>query len=87
MKRYIRNTELPLPKSDSINMKPIKDALGPDSPHITPTALGRYRLTSTLRNKYGSNYKNNPDAAKLLNHFDDQMEHAKNLYKISRGDK
>lgn len=73
--------------SPKMNMGPIKEALGDDTPEILnhdgqPTPLGRFRLVSALRNKYGENYRNNPTATSALRHFDSEHDYFKSVRKI-----
>lgn len=67
-----------------MNMKPIFDALGDNTPKITnemghPTPLGRYRLVQALQNKFGGNYRIHPVASKALEHFDTEHQYFSKL--------
>lgn len=68
-----------------INLAPIKEVLGEDIPDITPTPLGRYRLITALRQRFGENYRNIPSGRKLLEHFDSEHEYFRKLRKIRGG--
>jgi hypothetical protein len=70
------------PAEPQMNMGPIKDVLGDDMPEITPTPLGRFRLVSALRNKFGDNYNNVPKAKIALTHFDNEHDYFRKLRKI-----
>lgn len=62
-----------------MDMGPIPGILGEDMPHITPTPLGRLRLTAALRNKFGASYKNIPHVADAIQHFDNQHAYFKKI--------
>jgi hypothetical protein len=72
-------------KFPEMNLVPIKEVLGEDTPEITPTPLGRFRLVSALRNKFGDNYRNIPSARKALDHFDDEHDYFQKLRRIQGG--
>lgn len=54
---------------------PIRRLLGEDMPDITPTPLGRFRLISALKSKFGPSYRNYPQASEVLSHFDSEMSY------------
>lgn len=58
-----------------MDMDPIKRILGEDMPEITPTPLGRYRLITALKNKFGPSYRNYPQASEVLEHFDGELNY------------
>jgi hypothetical protein len=71
----------------SMNLEPIKSVLGDQTPQITnsdghPTPLGRFRLVSALRNKYGDEYRNIPAAKGAIDHFDTEHDYFRDLRKI-----
>jgi hypothetical protein len=68
-----------------MNLVPIKEVLGEDTPEISPTPLGRFRLVSALKNKFGDNYRNAPAARKALDHFDSEHDYFKKLRRIQGG--
>lgn len=58
-----------------MNLKPIKDVLGEDTPDIGPHQLGRYRLIHALTMKFGANFRNLPKAKAALDHFDNEAKY------------
>lgn len=68
-----------------MDLAPIQEILGENTPEISPTPLGRFRLVSALRNKFGDNYRNVPTAKTALDHFDKEHQYFKLLRKIRGG--
>ncbi len=81
----LTRTQLDKLRIPKMEMGPIKAALGPDAPKIDPTTVGRYRLVSSLKNKYGSTYKNHPEAQRALQHFDTEKAYFHSLVKTRMG--
>lgn len=79
------NPETILKYQPKMNLGPIKDVLGDDIPDITPTPLGRHRLVSALKNKFGENYRNVAKSRVALDHFDREHDYFQNLRRIQGG--
>lgn len=56
-----------------------KSLLGESMPHLPPTEVGKYRLHSALKNRFGANYRNMPQAQAALNEFEGQRHYYKTL--------
>lgn len=68
-----------------MEMGPIHKALGETGLQLDPTPLGRYRLLSALRNKYGPSFRNNTQAQSALRHFDGEFQHYSKIRQIKGG--
>lgn len=80
-----KNAKVPLPFPKGVDLSKLQGMLGPDSPTIEPSTVGKYRLHSSLRNQYGANYKNHPTAKVAIREFEQATEHMKKLHRISKG--
>lgn len=63
----------------TMNTDPIKNVLGDKMPALTPDALGKYRLLSALKNKFGPTFRNHPDAQASIKHFEKEYNYFKTL--------
>lgn len=69
-----------------MDLSPIHAALGDKTPPgITPDAVGRLRLVTALRNRFGVSYRNHPEAYRALSHFDSELSYFQTLRKIRGG--
>ncbi len=69
-------------KQPSINLGPIKAALGEEIPEITPTPLGRFRLVQALRHRFGDSWRTIGKAKQALQHFDSEHDYFRKLRKL-----
>lgn len=65
-----------------MDMHPIKQVLGEQTPAVTPDALGRHRLMNALKQKFGPGYRNHPEATKARSHFESEFNHFRQLRKL-----
>jgi hypothetical protein len=67
-----------MPKNplSAIDLKPIQEALGPETqlPDLPAGPIGRFRLVETLRGRYGDNFRIIPGARNALKHFDKETD-------------
>jgi hypothetical protein len=68
-----------------MDMGPIKAVLGDATPHITPDALGRHRLNNALKNKFGATFRNHPQAAGAIRHFEQEHGFFKQMRSLQKG--
>ncbi len=68
-----------------MDLGPIHAVLGDDTPALTPTPLGRLRLTTALKAKFGPNFRNNPAASGALDHFDSELKYFTALRRVKGG--
>ena len=61
----------PMPKMDQSRYE---EFFGEAMPTIEPTVVGRHRLVSALRNKFGANYRSLAVAKDLIRKFDEDRE-------------
>lgn len=62
-----------------------KKALGDQIPAITPDPLGKYRLLSALKRRFGPTYRAHPDAAAAIHHFDREYNYYRTLRRTLAG--
>ena len=69
-----------IPAKTSIDMGPIQKAFPNESiPHLTPDPLGRYRLLTALKRKFGPMYSSHPDAMGAIHHFEKEYNYFRTL--------
>lgn len=73
------------PRVPKMNLGPIQEILGEDTPEIHPTPLGRMRLVMALRTKFGPNFRNHPKSVSALKHFDSEHAYFHALRSIQSG--
>ena len=56
----------------SLSLDDLGELLGERMPKLEYTPVGRFRLTSALRNRFGDNYRNLPGISDIMKEFDDQ---------------
>lgn len=67
-------------------LQSFKKALGDSIPAISPDPLGRYRLLSALKKRFGPTYRSHPDAASAIHHFDREYNYFRTLRRtLARG--
>ena len=62
-----------------MDLKPIKEVLGDDMPAITPDPLGKYRLLTALKRKFGPSYRSHPSSVGAIHHFEKEYNYFKTL--------
>jgi len=68
-----------------MDLTPFKSLFGEDLPNIEANTVGKIRLIKMLRHKFGVNYRNFPQAKKLIDYFNSEMEFNKKVIKIRSG--
>ena len=58
-------------KNKDLSLNDLSDLLGERMPKLEYTPVGRLRLTTALRNRFGDNYRNLPGIDGILKEFDD----------------
>lgn len=59
-------------KTRKLSLDDLGDILGEKMPKLEFHPVGRLRLTSALRNRFGDGYKNIPGIEDILKQFDDE---------------
>lgn len=73
------STDVAPPAAQSpTDIAPLLQKVGVDGSGIANNELGRIQLVSRLREKFGDNFYQNPDALGLLTAFDDNIKMAGN---------
>lgn len=57
-------------KGGSLTLESLKDLLGERMPRLEFSPVGRLRLTTALRNRFGDSYRNLPGIDEVLKEFD-----------------
>lgn len=77
MKRGRKNLKIDfIPK---MKMDHAHAALGDFMPEIHATEIGKHRLHTALKNRFGENYKNIPQVKAAIHEFDEQRNYYKTL--------
>lgn len=58
-------------KARKLGMEDLENILGERMPKIEYTPVGRIRLTTALRNRFGDGYRNMPGVDDIMKEFDD----------------
>jgi hypothetical protein len=66
-------------ESRKLTLDDLGDILGERMPKLSFTPVGRYRLTTALRNRFGESYRNLPGIDDILKEFDKESEHTLKL--------
>jgi hypothetical protein len=61
-------------KERKLSLEDLPDLLGDAMPVIDKTPVGRLRLISAMRNRFGDNYRNIPGVADIFKEFDKEAE-------------
>jgi hypothetical protein len=62
-------------ESRKLTLDDLGDLLGERMPKLSFTPVGRYRLTTALRNRFGESYRNLPGIDDILGEFDKESAH------------
>jgi hypothetical protein len=65
-----------------LSLADLKDLLGERMPKFDHTPVGRLRLITALRNRFGDDYKNLPGITDILEDFDKEAEFNITLHKM-----
>ncbi len=78
-------------KSRDLTLKDLPAILGDAMPEINKTPVGRLRLVSALRNRFGDQWRNIPGVTGLIKEFDEEaafnvkLQEMKMIGKSSKG--
>lgn len=61
-------------KSKELSLDDLHDLLGEKMPKLEFSPVGRLRLTSALRNRFGDGYKNLPGIEDIMKEFDKEAD-------------
>jgi hypothetical protein len=59
-------------ESRKLSLDDLSDMLGEKLPKLEFTPVGRLRLTTALRNRFGDGYKNLPGISDIMHEFDQE---------------
>lgn len=57
-------------KANGLSLDSLKDLLGDRAPKLEFTPVGRLRLTTALRNRFGNSYRSLPGIEDIIKEFD-----------------
>lgn len=57
-------------KSGKLTLEQLPEILGDAMPKLPPDAVGKHRLVTALRNRFGHDFRNLPGVSDLLSEFD-----------------
>lgn len=66
----------------SLSLDDLGGILGERMPKLEYTPVGRLRLTTALRSRFGDNYRNLPGIDNIMAEFDRAAEHNVNLQRM-----
>lgn len=69
-------------RDEGLSFDNLHEVLGDRMPEIKYTPVGRLRLTTALRNRFGDNYRHLPGVEKLLKQFDEEAKFAVKLQEM-----
>lgn len=83
-KKFVKSllTDGNLPKFDD---EPIRQLLGDRMPILARSSVGRIRLLRALKMHFGESYHTFEGAKKVIDHFDNEVDHLIKYIKIKRG--
>lgn len=61
-------------KQRDLSLKDLPVILGDAMPEIDKTPVGRLRLVSALRNRFGDQWRNIPGVSSIMKEFDDEAK-------------
>lgn len=76
-------------KANGLSLDSLKDLLGDRMPKLEFTPVGRLRLTTALRNRFGNGYRSLPGIDDIMKEFDNEAKFNVKLHemKMIRGRK
>lgn len=57
-----------------ISLDNLKEVLGEKMPELPLNRIGKYRLTTALRNRFGEGYRNIPGVKNVIKSFEEKVE-------------
>lgn len=71
-------------KSRKLTLDDLGDLLGERLPKLEYSPVGRMRLTTALRNRFGDSYRNLPGIDDILHEFDEEAKFAVRLAEMKQ---
>lgn len=69
--------------SQGLSLKSLPNVLGEAMPDLPRNSLGRYRLVSALRQRFGDNFRSLPGVSNLIQEFDHEVDLEDRVQRIS----
>lgn len=69
-------------KGKKLSLDDLGELLGERMPKLEFTPVGRFRLTTALRNRFGDSYRNLPGIEEVLQDFDKEAKFNVRLHEI-----
>lgn len=69
-------------KSRKLTLKDLETLLGERMPKLDYSPVGRLRLTTALRNRFGDSYRNLPGISDIIKEFDEEAKFAVKLQEM-----
>lgn len=69
-------------KGRKLSLEDLGDLLGERMPKLDFNPVGRLRLTSALRNRFGEDYKNLPGIEDIIREFDEEAKFSVKLQEM-----
>lgn len=70
-------------QAGNLELKHLPQILGDGLPDLPRNSVGRYRLVSALRQRFGDNFRSLPGVSGLVKQFDDEIALEDKIRKIS----
>lgn len=61
-------------KGQKLTLDDLSQLLGERMPKLEFSPVGRFRLTTALRNRFGDNYRNLPGISDIMHEFDEEAK-------------
>lgn len=68
----------------SLTMSDLPDLLGDAIPDMPLNAVGRHRLVSALKNRFGSGWRNIPGVSDIVKDFDEKVDLENRIARIKQ---
>lgn len=68
--------------AENLSLKQLPKILGDAMPDLPRNSLGRYRLVSALRQRFGDNFRSLPGVSGLVEQFDKEIEFEDRIERI-----
>lgn len=69
-------------KGRKLTLDDLEQVLGERMPKLEYTPVGRLRLATALRNRFGDNYRNLPGIDDIMKEFDDHAHHNVRMHQM-----
>jgi len=71
-------------KKRELGLNDLEDLLGERMPKLEYSPIGRLRITTALRNRFGDNYRNMPGIDSIMREFDDHASFSVRLQEMKQ---